>query len=86
MTYLPSEKILFGGCLVKAESAGKGNLEDADVSAWSQTATKVYEAFPNAEIVVPGHGDAGGRGLLLHTSEMFQSDAEGLSDDSVTGH
>ena len=71
VTYLPQEKVLFGGCLVKALEAGKGNLEDADLSAWSSTIQKVAETFPEAELIVPGHGKVGDRWLLEYTFEMF---------------
>ncbi len=72
VTYLPSEKTLFGGCLVKAKGSGKGNLADADVSAWSGTVSRVRDAFPEVEVIVPGHGECGGLDLLRYTVEMFQ--------------
>lgn len=71
VAYVPQDKVLFGGCLVKAMGAGKGNLEDADVAAWPETIRKVLEAFPEAEVVVPGHGEPGGPELLEYTWELF---------------
>ncbi len=71
VVYFPEDKVLFGGCLVKALGAGKGNLEDADVAAWPETIRKVMEAFPEAEVVVPGHGEPGGPELLEYTRELF---------------
>src|SRR5690606_7353975 len=35
--YFPEEEVLFGGCLLKAMNAGKGNLEDANVGKWSSS-------------------------------------------------
>ncbi|MGE0492978.1 MAG: MBL fold metallo-hydrolase [Vulcanimicrobiota bacterium] len=71
VTYLPAEKVLFGGCLLKARGAGKGNLADADVAAWPTTVAAVRQAFAEAEFVVPGHGRWGGPELLDYTIEMF---------------
>lgn len=69
--YFPSEKVLFGGCLIKAVGAGKGNLEDANTEAWSETVNNVRSKYKNAEIVIPGHGQHGGQELLDYTIEMF---------------
>jgi metallo-beta-lactamase class B len=72
VTYLPGQKVLFGGCLIKAVGASKGNLEDADQTAWSHTVRKVGEAFPDATLIVPGHDKAGGRELLNYTIQLFK--------------
>ena len=38
VVWIPSEKILFAGCMVKEmRSTGLGNLSDADVKAWPST-------------------------------------------------
>lgn len=70
--YIPSQAALFGGCLIKALGAGKGNLEDANTKAWSGTVEKIKEAFPALQIVVPGHGDSGGPELLEYTMALFK--------------
>lgn len=68
VTWLPDSKILFGGCLIKAMNANNlGNTQEADVEHWPGTVQKVMDAFPEAEIVVPGHGPYGGTELLSHT-------------------
>jgi len=42
--YIPSEKILFGGCLVKdIHSTGLGNVADGNVSEWSASINNVIE-------------------------------------------
>lgn len=69
--YLPEEKVLFGGCLIKGMNAGKGNLEDATVSDWSKTVEKIKNKYPNIEFVIPGHGKAGGTELLDYTIKKF---------------
>ena len=73
VSYLESEKILFGGCMVKAIGAKEGNLADADVSEWSNTIRKLRTDIPEARIVVPGHGREGGPELLDYTIELFQN-------------
>lgn len=70
--YFPEDKALFGGCLIKEVGAGKGNLEDANVKAWSATVRKVKARYPQAKIVVPGHGKVGGAELLDFTVKLFE--------------
>lgn len=72
VSYLPAEKTLFGGCLVKAMNAGKGNLADADTTEWSATIELVRQAYPDIKFVVPGHGASGGAELLDFTSKLFR--------------
>ena len=69
--YYSTDKVAFGGCLVKAVGATKGNLEDANVSEWSATVLKVKKHYPDAKIVVPGHGKTGGTELFDYTIELF---------------
>lgn len=71
--YFPSEKVMFGGCLIKEIGAGKGNLEDADVKTWSATVEKVKAKYPNTKIVVPGHGKIGDLSLLDYTINLFKN-------------
>lgn len=70
--YFPEDNAIFGGCLIKASGAGKGNLEDADVSAWPSTVRKLKQKYPQAAIVIPGHGKPGGADLLDYTIELFE--------------
>lgn len=69
--YFPADSVLFGGCLIKELDASKGNLEDANVLAWPATVGAVKQRFPDAKIVVPGHGKSGGKDLLDYTSKLF---------------
>jgi len=69
--YFPSEKVLFGGCMIKSMGAGKGNLEDANVKAWPTTVKKVKTQFADAQVIIPGHGNPGGQELLDFTIELF---------------
>ena len=72
VVWIPSEKILFGGCMVKDLSAnGLGNTADADLKAWPHTIDNILSKFPDLKIVVPGHGAFGGIELLRHTKELL---------------
>ncbi|WP_057939263.1 subclass B1 metallo-beta-lactamase [Algoriphagus resistens] len=71
VAYVPSDKVIFGGCMIKALGAGNGNLEDANVAEWSTSVLKVKSAFSEAQIVIPGHGNIGGTELLDYTVELF---------------
>lgn len=68
VVWLPASKVLFGGCMVRAAS-GKtlGNVADADVAAWPDSARALMDRYGQASVVVPGHGDPGGPELLAHT-------------------
>jgi metallo-beta-lactamase class B len=71
VVYIPSQKVLFGGCLVKEIGANKGNLADADTKAWPISIQNLKEKFPEAKIIVPGHGVFGDRTLLDYTEKLF---------------
>lgn len=74
VVYLPSEKILFAGCIAKEiNSKTLGNIVDGDVNEYPKTITKVLSLFPDAEIVIPGHGNYGGRELLYHTLDLINT-------------
>ncbi|GAB2956758.1 BcII family subclass B1 metallo-beta-lactamase [Hymenobacter coalescens] len=70
--YFPTDKVLFGGCLIKELQAGKGNLADANVQAWPATVARVKQAYPAVQVVIPGHGTTGGPSLLDYTMQLFQ--------------
>lgn len=70
--YFSGDEILFGGCLIKELGATKGFLGDANVSEWSKTVHLLKEAYPEIQIVVPGHGKAGSVQLLDYTIELFK--------------
>ncbi|MGB5236535.1 MAG: subclass B1 metallo-beta-lactamase [Flavobacteriaceae bacterium] len=71
--YIPAEKTLFGGCLIKAMQAGKGNLSDANTDEWATTVQNIKNTHPDLKIVIPGHGNHGGMELLDYTIELFQT-------------
>jgi len=71
VAWIPSKKILFGGCMVKSQNARNlGNTADADVESWPKTLKKVREKYSEAKVVVPGHGRPGGMELIDHTISL----------------
>lgn len=70
--FVPSEKTLFGGCLIKHLNAPKGNLADANTEDWSKSVKKISIEFPEIESVIPGHGKSGGTELLDYTINQFK--------------
>ncbi|GGE18191.1 subclass B1 metallo-beta-lactamase [Psychroflexus salis] len=70
--YIPSEKTLFGGCLIKELNASKGNLADANTEDWALTVEKVKNEFTDVDYVIPGHGKSGGKELLDYTIDLFK--------------
>lgn len=72
MVWVPSARVLFGGCAVKsAASTSLGNLADADTKAWPEAIRRAMERYPTAEFIIPGHGAEGGKSLLTHTLELL---------------
>jgi len=72
VSYVPASRVLFGGCILKEMGASKGNLADADTTAWSGSIRCIRKKFPQARILVPGHGQYGGRQLLDYTEKLFR--------------
>jgi metallo-beta-lactamase class B len=73
--WIPNKKILFGGCLIRANnSKGLGNLSDAVLADWGKTVEQVIKKYPAIKTVIPGHGDFGGSELLFHTVELIKKE------------
>lgn len=72
VVWLPTEQILFAGCMVKSMNAKDlGNTADGDLVAYPKTIDNLRQKFPAAKIVVPGHGDPGGPELIEHTRALL---------------
>lgn len=74
VVWIPDERILFGGCMVKSMNAGKGNLSDANISEWSNTVERIKNKFKTAKVVIPDHGNYGGTELLDYTIKLFATE------------
>lgn len=69
-----SSGVLFGDCMIRALRAKSlGNVADGYVANYAATVSRVAERYPNPDVVIPGHGDAGGRGLYDHTIALARS-------------
>ena len=73
VVWIPSEKILFAGCMIKSVNARNlGNTADGDLTAYPGTIKKLLAKFPDVKVVIPGHGDFGGMELVKHTKELAE--------------
>lgn len=71
VVWLPEQKLLNGGCFVRAATAGTlGNTADAVVSEWAASAERLQRRYPDAQLVIPGHGVPGDVSLLEHTRKL----------------
>lgn len=74
ISYITTEKLMFGGCLIKEIGAGRGNLADANVNEWSKTVSKIKLSYPDVQYIIPGHGKYGGVELLEYTIKLFEKE------------
>lgn len=71
VVWLKKDNILYAGCLVKeVSSKNLGNVSEADVKGYPKTLKNVLKKYPNAKIVIPGHGNYGGLELVNHSLEL----------------
>lgn len=72
VVWFPQDKVLFGGCLVKAlDSTSIGNAADANMLEWPRTLERLIKSYEDVEVVIPGHGGWGTLQLVQHTRDMF---------------
>ncbi len=73
VVWIPSEKILFAGCMVKElNSKTLGNTADGDLKAYPETIRRVLQKYGEARIVIPGHGSYGDTELIRHTLQLAE--------------
>jgi metallo-beta-lactamase class B len=71
VVYMPSMKLLFGGCMIKSlESKDLGFTGDADLKEWPLSVQKVKNKYKTAKIVIPHHGNWGDMELIEHTLKL----------------
>ncbi|WP_408901012.1 ALI family subclass B1 metallo-beta-lactamase [Photobacterium piscicola] len=75
VVWLPKEKVLLGGCLMRANEVNTiGWTGDADIKEWAESAQKVLTKYPEALFVVPGHGNVSkGTSIISHTIDIVNS-------------
>ncbi len=72
VVYLPNQRILHGGCLVKSVGAfGMGFLGDANLAEWGNSIRNVMTKFGKARIVIPGHDEWSDTKALEHTLNLL---------------
>jgi len=66
--WLPRQRLLFGGCLIRSLAAkGLGYTGEARLDDWAGSVERLQFRYPDALMVVPGHGQPGNSALLSHT-------------------
>ncbi len=74
VVYVPEARVLYGGCSVyEASRQSAGYVGDADLAAWPRSIRRVQARYPEAEVVLPGHGMPGGLELLGHTINVVEA-------------
>ena len=67
---LSEQKILFGGCMVRALEFDIGNTKDANLKTYEASLKNVSKLKP--ETIIPGHGTVGGVELIDHSVKMVR--------------
>ncbi len=71
--WVPKEKILYGGCLVKSTDADDlGYLGDANVKEWPTTIKNIQQRFVHPVYIIPGHDGWSSNQSLIHTLNLLQ--------------
>ena len=77
VAWMPRQRVLFGGCLIKSiTSKGMGNTADAVMGDYAATVRGVQARYPRAKAVVPGHGTISGD-PIGHTLALLAQAGEG---------
>lgn len=77
VVHIPEAALLYGGCAIhEASRTTAGNVEDADLRSWPSAIRRIQLRYPEAKVVVPGHGVPGGPELLDHTIAIVEAQRE----------
>ncbi|WP_400075680.1 subclass B1 metallo-beta-lactamase, long type [Winogradskyella sp. R77965] len=71
VAWIPKEKTLFAGNEIRNKNGWIGNIADANLSEWSNTAKRIRNNYGDAKIVIPGHGNYGGSELIDYTIDLY---------------
>lgn len=73
VVWLEEPRVLVGGCAVKSiQSQTMGYIGEADMAEWPESIRRISDTYPEAQLVLPGHGAIGGQELLLHTNRLIE--------------
>ncbi|MHC4124287.1 MAG: subclass B1 metallo-beta-lactamase [Planctomycetota bacterium] len=71
VAWIPSQKVLFSGCLVKSlDAKNLGNTKEADLANYPKTLKTALQKYADAKVIMPGHGKPGNLQLIKHTIEL----------------
>ena len=74
VVFVHKEKILFGGCMIRALSNRRpGYIKYANMIEWPKSVELVKDQFPDCDIIIPGHGFEGDSTLLQHTINILNT-------------
>lgn len=74
VVWADTEKILYGGCLVKSvKASGIGNIADANMEQWIHSITNLEAQFPDPAFIIPGHQDWTSKGALRRTRQLIRA-------------
>lgn len=77
VTWIADEKVLFGGCFVKAGDAKTlGYTAQSDLDSWPVSLQALKARYPSARLIVPGHGDPGGWDLVENTLKLIKENSK----------
>ena len=77
VVWFSGPSILFGGCLLKSGNANSiGFVGDADLNEWPRSVQRVQQRYPEAKIIVPGHGQVGAGGVFEKTQFLLSDGVE----------
>ena len=60
-------------------------MADADLAEWPTSVERIQKHYPEAEVVIPGHGLPGGLDLLQHTANVVKAHKIAQSPSSRCG-
>ena len=73
VVWFEEKKVLFAGDLVLEYGQNSlGERDESDINKWPDSIKAVQERYPDAEVVVPGHGQWGDKGLLDYTLSILE--------------
>jgi glyoxylase-like metal-dependent hydrolase (beta-lactamase superfamily II) len=72
VVWFPRQRVLFGGCMVRV-GGRLGNLSDADVASWGDSAARLRRF--DARYVIPGHGVEFSPSLIEETEKAARAAA-----------
>ncbi len=71
--WFPSEKVLYGGCLIKgASDTNLGFLGDGNVKEYANTLKRLQQKYRNPQHIIVAHSDWNDLNSLKHSIEMAE--------------